>query len=217
MFDNLRIERKADMTKPGTRLFLLRHAETALPDRLHGAESDVGIGDRGRAQAEAASEWLVPQAPVALYCSTMRRARETAAILARSLNLEPIAIEGIHERKMAELSGMPREQGLPRHDRLKNAWKAGDLDASNPGGESYVEIRDRALDALKPLLDRHRDESFVVVAHGVLIQIVLSSLIDGFTAADLDRVGIGFVARNELVWNGSRLTPVYLNGKEYNE
>jgi broad specificity phosphatase PhoE len=203
------------MNEPVTRLFLLRHGETALPDRLHGAESDVGIGERGRAQAESAASWLVDRHPAALYSSTMRRARETAAILARRIELEPIAIEGIHERKMGALSGMPRDQGLPEHDRLKNAWKSGDLAMSNPGGESYLEIRDRALPALSLLLDRHRGESFVVVAHGVLIQVVLSTLIEGFTAADLDRVGIGFVVRNELIWNGSRLKPIYLNGEKY--
>ncbi len=36
-----------------TRVLLLRHAETAAPDRFHGAESDIGLGARGFLQAEA--------------------------------------------------------------------------------------------------------------------------------------------------------------------
>ena len=34
------------------RVLLLRHAETAAPDRYHGAESDVQLGRNGQMQAE---------------------------------------------------------------------------------------------------------------------------------------------------------------------
>ena len=36
----------------GTRLLLARHAETAAPDRFHGAESDIGLSAWGFEQAE---------------------------------------------------------------------------------------------------------------------------------------------------------------------
>src|SRR5437016_3429128 len=35
-----------------TRVLLLRHAETADPTIFHGAESDVGLSERGRRQAD---------------------------------------------------------------------------------------------------------------------------------------------------------------------
>ena len=38
----------------GTRLLLVRHAETSAPDLFHGAESDVGLSAWGAQQ----SEWL---------------------------------------------------------------------------------------------------------------------------------------------------------------
>ncbi|MBV8382979.1 MAG: histidine phosphatase family protein, partial [Planctomycetaceae bacterium] len=63
---------------PETRVLLLRHAETSAPDRFHGAESDVGLGERGRRQAEAVAEILAAEGPDALYSSAMRRALETA-------------------------------------------------------------------------------------------------------------------------------------------
>ena len=68
-----------------TRVLLLRHAETAAPDRFHGAESDIGLGERGRGQAEAggARRWR-NVTPTALYSSPMLRARQTA---------EPIGME----------------------------------------------------------------------------------------------------------------------------
>ena len=36
-----------------TRVYLLRHAETAQPDVFHGYESNVDLGPRGVRQAEA--------------------------------------------------------------------------------------------------------------------------------------------------------------------
>ena len=41
-----------------TRVLLLRHAETATPDRFHGAESDVGLGARGLRQAALVAQHL---------------------------------------------------------------------------------------------------------------------------------------------------------------
>src|SRR5262245_674920 len=88
-----------------TRVLLLRHAETAEPGRFHGAESDVGLGAWGHRQAELVAAELARLNPSALYCSAMRRARETAEPIARAGGLEPQVIESLHERKMGPLSG----------------------------------------------------------------------------------------------------------------
>src|SRR5262245_8177719 len=62
-----------------TRVLLLRHAESANPLIFHGAESDVGLGERGRRQAEAIAAVLAAEGPDVVVSSAMRRARETAA------------------------------------------------------------------------------------------------------------------------------------------
>src|SRR5215218_2798151 len=76
-------------TSSETRVLLLRHAETSAPDRFHGAESDIGLGPTGQLQAEAAAQALRALRPDALYCSAMRRARETAEPIARACGLVP--------------------------------------------------------------------------------------------------------------------------------
>ena len=42
----------------GTRILLARHAETAAPDRFHGAESDIGLSAAGARQAEMLGGFL---------------------------------------------------------------------------------------------------------------------------------------------------------------
>src|SRR5262249_39066560 len=66
----------------GTRLLLARHAETAAPDRFHGAESDIGLSKAGVRQAELLGEWLKSALAAAVYSSAMRRAVDTAAPIA---------------------------------------------------------------------------------------------------------------------------------------
>src|SRR3954447_1281058 len=83
-------------TSAEARVLLLRHAETSAPDRFHGAESDVGLGAAGHAQAEAVAEALRPLRPQSLYCSAMRRALETAGPIARACGLMPQVVEALH-------------------------------------------------------------------------------------------------------------------------
>jgi broad specificity phosphatase PhoE len=61
-----------------TRVLLLRHAETANPVIFHGAESDVGLSERGRQQADAIAPILAAHSPTAIISSGMRRAIDTA-------------------------------------------------------------------------------------------------------------------------------------------
>ncbi len=68
-----------------TRILLLRHAETSAPERFHGAESDIGLGERGRRQAVAVAEALAAERPDALYCSGMRRPSRPLSRSARPL------------------------------------------------------------------------------------------------------------------------------------
>ncbi len=83
-----------------TRVLLLRHAESANPLIFHGAESDVGLSERGWRQAKVIAPVLAAQTPDVLISSAMRRARETAQPIARACGL-PVRIEAdLHERRV---------------------------------------------------------------------------------------------------------------------
>ena len=191
------------MTAPTiTRVLLLRHAETAAPDRFHGAESDIGLGDRGRRRAEAAAPAIATLGPVALYCSEMLRARQTAGPIGIARGLEPLVVPDLHERRMGPLSGQALAEGWDAYTRAMDRWKLGDLDATHEGGESYAQIRDRVVPAFVGLAGHHLGGTIVVVAYGVVIRVLLSTLLEGRGPEDFDRFGIDFVAVNDLRFDG---------------
>jgi 2,3-bisphosphoglycerate-dependent phosphoglycerate mutase len=194
-----------------TRVLLLRHAETSAPDRFHGAESDVGLGERGRRQAEAVAEILAAEGPDALYSSAMRRALETAEPIGRAAGLVPQVVETLHERVMGPLSGRRREEGLDTYVEAKRRWMAGDLDFTHEGGESFASIRRRVVPALRALARRHPGQTIVVIAHGVVIRVALTSLIEGYGPEDFDRIGIANTGVNDLRTDGERWRAVTLN------
>jgi probable phosphoglycerate mutase len=184
--------------KQVTRVLLLRHAETAAPEFFHGAESDIGLSERGRRQAEDAALRLAEMRPDALYCSAMRRAVDTAVPIATACGLVPRQVVALHERRMGPLSGVSKLHAMDAYDEATFRWMAGDLDATHEGGESYADIRRRAVPVFEAIAARHPGEAIVVVAHGMVIRVVLTTLLDGYGPEHFREIGIPNAVFNDL-------------------
>jgi broad specificity phosphatase PhoE len=141
----------------------------------------------------------------------MQRAVDTAAPIGRTCGLEPIVIAALHERRIGALSGVSREEGWTTYNGIKSRWIAGELEVSHPGGESFADIRRRVCPILEDLAARHRGETIVVVAHGVVIRVLLTSLLSGLAPADFDRISIDFASINDLWYDGRTWTARALN------
>lgn len=191
----------------------MRHAETSAPDRFHGAESDVGLGERGRRQAEAVAAVLAAERPSAVITSAMRRAVDTARPIAEACGLVPVVEPRLHERKMGALSGLRREEGLAAYGEAKRRWMAGEVDYTHEGGESFAAIRDRVVPVLNDLAAAHAGRTIVVVAHGVVIRVMLTTILEGQSPADFERFSIDNTAINDLRFDGRNWTAAALNRK----
>jgi broad specificity phosphatase PhoE len=192
---------------------LLRHAESADPDVFHGAESDVGLSDRGRRQAEAVAPLLAAERPDLLVSSAMRRALDTAAPTARACGLTVHVEPALHERRVGALSGTPfRADGV--WPQTLRRWTAGDTGYAPPGAESFDAIRARVLPVWERLTEAHADRTLVIVAHGVVCKVLLLSVLPGLTPADWERLGpFRNVAISDLVraggaWEARRVNEV---------
>jgi len=185
-----------------TRLLLIRHAETSAPDVFHGAESDIGLSDWGQRQAALLAEYLKTQGPTALYCSAMERAIATAQPVAAACGLGFTIIPRLHERKIGPLSGLSREDGWAIYAESKKRWMAGDLEFTHEGGESFAAIRRRVLPVVEVIAARHRGQTAVVIAHGIVIRVLLLTLLDHLEPTDFDRIAIDSASINDLRRDG---------------
>jgi broad specificity phosphatase PhoE len=171
-----------------TRVLLLRHAESANPRIFHGAESDVGLSQRGRKQAEAVAPLLAARGPAAVVSSGMRRALDTAGPIARACGL-PLRVEpALHERRVGALGGTPTQGGAVWPDTLAR-WLAGQTDYAPEGAESYDAIAARVLPVWERLTDELAGQTSVIVAHGVVCRVLLLELLPGYSVRDWRRLG----------------------------
>jgi 2,3-bisphosphoglycerate-dependent phosphoglycerate mutase len=171
-----------------TRVFLLRHAETAQPTVFHGFESDIDLGPRGERQALAVARVVAGYRPHALVSSNMLRARKTAAAIAMTCDL-PVRIDpDFHERKVGSLQGMS-VSGTGVWSETLQRWIVGDTDYSPSGMESFAQIRDRVLPVWDRVTQEFSGKSVVIVAHGIVCRVIILSIAEGYNVADWHRLG----------------------------
>ena len=194
-----------------TSFALIRHAETSAPNVFHGAESDIGLSVWGERQSRILADHLASRGAEAVYCSGMRRAIATATPIAAALDLSPIVVPELHERRIGPLSGRSREAGWDVYQESKRRWVAGDLEFSHPGGESFAAMSRRVLPVLDDLRGRHPGGRLIVVAHGIVIRVALLNLLADRTPADFDAIAIDFASINELVHDGDHWRAEALN------
>jgi 2,3-bisphosphoglycerate-dependent phosphoglycerate mutase len=188
---------------PPTRVYLLRHAESANPLVFHGAESDVELSARGYRQAQAVAQYFAPLAPDVVISSAMRRARDTAAPIAQLCKTPHLLEPQLHERRVGTLSGTPCHDKDGVWPETLNRWIQGDTQYAPPGAESFAAIRDRVLPVWQRLTEQHAGRSIVVVAHGIICRVLVLSLLPDYDVSCWQRIATPNVGIFELVQIGS--------------
>ena len=186
-----------------TRIWLLRHAETATPTVFHGAESDEVLSALGERQADAAASWFAPLAPTAVVSSGMRRAIATAGPIARRCAVSHEIEPDLYERRVGALCGVGFDMFTgPWADTVRE-WSAGNTAFTTRGAESYDALRDRVLPAWDRVAARHAGGRVVVVAHGVVCKLLLLTLLDEYGPRHWVSLGrVPNVAVSELECDG---------------
>ncbi|HET7351649.1 MAG TPA: histidine phosphatase family protein [Marmoricola sp.] len=155
------------------RVLVARHAEAAF---VEDDFSDEGgsLTSAGRAQAEALAEGLAAARVRAIWCSDSARSVQTAEIVAARLGVPVTVRKTLREVDVGELAGHPFDKARLRE--MADRWRAGDLDAGFPGGESGREVLERYRAQLEEIADLHRGESVLVVAHETALGLVVPAL-----------------------------------------
>lgn len=153
-------------------LWLIRHA---LPVRVEGVvgAADPGLSGEGRAQATRLAEWLRHEPLDAVWSSPLRRARETAAPLARALGVEVAVDDDLAEFDRDADFYIPLEQlkaeGDPRYQELVDGTWAGEDD-----GAAFAR---RLIGAMERVIAAHPGGDVAVVCHGGVINVYLAHVL----------------------------------------
>lgn len=149
-----------------TTLILARHGETDWnrENRFQG-HADPPLNELGRRQSAELAATLASEGIARVYTSPLRRAHETAEIVAARLGLEVEPVEALREIDVGSWSGLTRDEVSERFPDEYARW----LDRAPHGyanGETYEQLWERVVPALEQLADRHPEEVVLVVTHG---------------------------------------------------
>jgi broad specificity phosphatase PhoE len=161
------------------RLILARHGQTQwnLERRVQGV-SDIELNDLGRRQAEALSLRLTKEPLAACYSSPLQRARATAEAIAAPHNLKVTTDERLMEMDQGDLEGMKGEDMRRDYGELLKGWTDDPSNLRIPGGETLVELQERAWAAVADLLNTHQqDKTVLVVSHSFTIRTIICKAI----------------------------------------
>lgn len=143
---------------------LIRHASSVFQG------PDSPLTDEGAQQAQTLVSRLTQLGAGPLYASPYKRAVDTIAPYAKATNQSVTRLDGLHERVLSN-------PNLPDWmDHIRRSFD--DPSYAAPGGESLIQVRARAADALTQI-ETNGGPLPAFVTHGQLISAL-------FTAADPD-------------------------------
>jgi len=162
------------MQSTPTNILLVRHGATewTRDDRFCGV-SDIDLIAEGEHQAERLALRLAQTSITAVYCSPLRRTRQTAAILAAPHALPPIVVPKLIEMNFGAWEGRLRDEIRANDQARYTAWRRDPVGIVPEDGESTYGVAARALDALTQIVERHQGQTVLIVAHKTVNRIVL--------------------------------------------
>jgi broad specificity phosphatase PhoE len=151
-----------------TRLYLVRHGATEwnTTKRAQG-QADVPLTAEGRIQATDTAERLARTDVAGVYSSDLTRASDTARLIAASHGLDVVEDPDLREIDQGDWTGLTTDE---IRTKWPDRWGPARHYTERPGGESPQQVRKRALEAIRRIVEKHPDEDVVVVSHGGTIR-----------------------------------------------
>ena len=193
-----------------TELFLIRHGETLwTKEKRYQGHTDTDLTPHGKRQARALARRLRSVTFDAIYSSPLKRAHETAAILARAAGARFQMDAGLKEISFGDWEGRSAQELIKKRDRRFLGWQKGNF-AKPPGGESMPHFKKRVGSFLGKILNRHPAGRLALVTHGGPAKIMLFEMLRlsmnfwwafRVEPASLSRLLIAPGIRQVVLWN----------------
>ncbi|XP_010907875.1 phosphoglycerate mutase-like protein 4 [Elaeis guineensis] len=152
----------------------VRHGETCWnASRIIQGHLDSELNETGRRQAIAVSIRLSKEHRWdAIYSSDLKRAAETAQIIANSCDLPEVILDPtLRERHLGDLQGLTLRDAAKLKPQAYKLFLSPKCDKEIPGGgESLDQFHERCVSSLERIARKHKGERVVVVTHGGVLR-----------------------------------------------
>jgi uncharacterized repeat protein (TIGR03847 family) len=185
-----------------TILLLIRHASNDFlkEGKLPGWTPGLHINAQGQREADALARRLDHVAINVIYASPLDRAMDTAKAVAQCQHLPIEQIEDLGDTRIGEWQGK-KIKDLESLDE----WKHVQNDPATfrfPGGESFIEIQARLVNAVDQIIAKHPDQVVAIFSHADPIKLILTH----YLKMELNQF-------QRLIVNPASVTVLFVNDK----
>ena len=154
-------------------LYVVRHGENPANINREFSYRLVyySLTPKGVRQAEETAAYLRDKGIGEIYSSPLKRAVETAEIIAAPLGLSITLVEEFRENNVGVLEQQPpTDENWALHDKIIEDWYAGRHDTMFPEGEDFHTLLRRVRHGITEILRNggvtQRERRILIVAHG---------------------------------------------------
>ncbi len=161
-----------------TTILLIRHGQSASNNggTLTG-QLDSPLTEIGYMQGKAVSNYIFNNYKVgAIYSSDLTRAINTVKPLEELTGLSIIKDKNLREMQCGDWQGKLLSE-LSK-DELYLKWRDYDLSIKMPNGESFLEVKDRAIKSLTKIATSNEYKTVVVVTHGGVVRMLMAEILE---------------------------------------
>jgi len=188
-----------------TTLYLLRHGAAegnlAKPPRLLGRNDDPPLAKIGVRQAEVTRDFLAVRAIDVCYCSPLRRAVQTAKILAEPHEISPRPLPALIECDLGRWENRDWPSIRAAEPEAYERFMSNPMRHGYPDGESFGDVHRRVAPVFEDILSKHAGLGVLVVSHHVVNRVYLANLLglppELVRRVSLDNCGISIVIHED--------------------
>ncbi|MCG0276387.1 MAG: alpha-ribazole phosphatase [Thermosediminibacteraceae bacterium] len=160
------------------RIFLIRHGETLWNKNfLYQGQKDIPLSEKGRLQAQRLAEVLKRETFDVVYSSDLKRAVETAEIIAAPHGLPVICTKELRELSFGKWEGHSYQDLEKKYFEEFHNWLRNPGDNKPPGGESLEELIQRVVGFAKLAARNHSNKNILIVTHAGPIRAILMAVL----------------------------------------
>lgn len=169
------------------RIYFVRHGENPanLTMQLSHRIIDYPLTEKGVLQAQQTAAALAGKGISAVYASPLRRAGQTAEIIAARLGLAVTILEDLREINVGDLDGLASDEAWTLHNAIIKDWFTGKPETAFPAGEDYPALCRRMQRAVEDMTEGRSGESIVAVGHGGALTCTMPVLCRGVDVSAL--------------------------------
>lgn len=168
-----------------TKLILVRHGLTTWNhDFRYQGHTNVPLAEEGMQQAEKVADRLAKEQVGAIYASDLDRAAHTAQTIAARHGLPVALLPALREVNFGAWEGKTYQEIQQEYTDSVRDWYNKPAEIRIPRGETFLQVKERAIAAITDVVARHAEETVVVVSHGGTIRTILCAVLE----LDLNKV-----------------------------